>query len=341
MIGERAAGLVEGPQPLFTLIYVVHGDASYGYHDSAGHRHLADTEAVAQALQVGRTCTRAEVFIFHQVPGRWPFRKADGVLWHFRQGRLIHHNLYSRAGTSGDFGPEAGYYHKYVRAPQARAFRAPSSPRVSPVFFCYFGHEIPVTTDTGYSRSYPMRTFSLADFLLSLDRFSLPEYRYPRPFSLVVLSACNGGNPMMTWALAPYAEYVLASPGNLHLSFFDTRALLDLDRENPAAWDRERARTLGEALAQGSFRRLRENTSTAIAVALYDMDEAYPYLDARRESWDRNRMAGAGAPVYRDCGENESFGPGGMQAGAEVFYQPPRFGSRQGKRAHSGWECAQ
>jgi hypothetical protein len=43
--------------------------------------------------------------------------------------------------------------------------------------------------------------------------------------------------------------------------------------------------------------------------------------------------------AWRDCGEEEGFGPGGEGAGATVLYRAGRFGALKAKSGHSGWEC--
>lgn len=354
----------------FQIIYVVHGDAGYTYYDRNGDRHLADTEAVAQAVEVARGAPGAEVFIFHQkpTPFLWFFRGSDGVMRHYRKGKLVRTVPYDRSTREDDLGAEAALYLKYSAYPvpgicpprtdsglamidafdTSLAAAAPGGRRGPVRFFIYFGHEIPVTGGIPYSRSRPDMAFSVASFARGLERFGGPACPHAKPFSLIVLSACHGGTPAATRAIAPYASYLLASPGELHLSYLDTRAFARLARENPIPFETAHAEAWGRTIALESFARLRENTVTAITLSLYDTDKAAAYLEARKEAWRIEPPAGkrgakpAGPPapdVYHDCSENPSFGSGGAEAGVTVYYHAPLFGADQAKVFHSGWEC--
>merc|ERR1711965_502537 len=55
--------------PDYSLIYVIHGDGDYLYHDD-GKAIKADEHAVKKAYSVALKAHHGEVFIFHQKPER-------------------------------------------------------------------------------------------------------------------------------------------------------------------------------------------------------------------------------------------------------------------------------
>lgn len=351
------------------IVYVIHGDGDYIYHDDQGGRRLADEDALAQARQVARNAPNAEVFIFHQKPRwhLWSHPSRDGVMSHYRGGVLLRERNYSRHGKGSDFAAEAALFgrHALLRhlPPKTCAvasdsasndFASPGPELRGPNrFFVYFGHEIPILGGHGYSRSQPQEEFTLEQFSRGLRRFVGPSCPSKRPLTLLALSSCHGGTPATTSTLFPFADFLLASPAPLHLSFLDTRALIPLIREaseatrpsgpDSAGLETGRIRARAEQMARESFASLRERTQTEISLSLYDSEKASAYLEAHGGSRDRGGELGDGVRmepmVFEDCGEDPDFGAGGEEAGVQVFYQAPRFGFLKVKRGHSGWAC--
>ena len=101
-----------------------------------------------------------------------------------------------------------------------RRFHAESQRAIVKIFL-YSGHEIPEFGGAGYDASVPDRTFTVRDLQSGLQGFTGSSAK----FDLLVLSTCFGGTPYTIGALGPYARYIIASPDNLHLSYFDFRAL--------------------------------------------------------------------------------------------------------------------
>ena len=62
-------------------------------------------------------------------------------------------------------------------------------------------------------------------FVTGLKGFTADSAR----FDLMILSTCFGGTPYTIGALGPFARYIIASPDNLHLSYFDFHSLERLD----------------------------------------------------------------------------------------------------------------
>jgi hypothetical protein len=130
--------------------------------------------------------------------------------------------------------------------------------------FLYFGHEIPEFDSAGYDASYPDRTFTVRDLASGIEGFTSDFTK----FDLLVLSTCYGGTPYTIGTLGSYARTIIASPDNLHLSYFDLNSLksLDLglqDGDIPAFANR---------FAHQSFDRLTGDIQTTVTVAVYDVD---------------------------------------------------------------------
>ncbi len=249
---------MNGSLPLTQRIVVlVHGDASYLYHERDGTANEADIEALREAFDAAQTMQRAEVFVFHQRP-RTDFlgliSRDDGTFYHFRRGELIQQSTYEQ-DRGEPFRVEADLLRRH-RAP------APDSTLFTAVL--YYGHAVPERSRSGYHRSTPDAEFGIPSLAGGLDRL-----RGPGPFDALVLSTCDGGTPPSLAALAPHARSVLASPGDLHLSFIDADLLSPLaGRPTAAAWTQQ--------LPEQAFDRLIGRVTTAVTLATYNLDQAAP-----------------------------------------------------------------
>jgi hypothetical protein len=319
----------------FQFIYVIHGDAGYTYHDRKGVRHSADADAVDQAVLVARSSPAAEVYIFHQKP-LGVFRRSDATMLHYRGGTLVSSRGYRREADDVEFKAEAALYHALSAAPDAGIVRT----------FAWFGHEIPVTSEVPYSRSRHDTGFTVAAFARGLERFGGGQIGPGgKPFALILLSSCHGGTPEATSAILPYAAYLVAAPGELHLSHLDARALSRMAEEPAASFWVAQAEAWGRTIAEESFARLRNETTTGITLSLYDSPKASAWLEAHREAWKRDPADDGEAPENRaamenrDCALVPGFGAGGAEAGVTVFQQAARFGPDKLRTNGSGWEC--
>jgi hypothetical protein len=156
---------------------------------------------------------------------------------------------------------------------------------------------------------------------------------------LVVLSTCFSGTPRTIAALAPYARYVVASPDNLHLSYFDLRPFERLDvglREGEVSG-------FANTFAHDAFDRLTEDVQTAVTVVVYDEDRVGGFLHSVDGMYDHALTALKGkTPAsieHCDCADDPAYALPGMNDGITVLYRPARFGPLQHKETHSGWEC--
>ncbi len=242
---------------------VIHGDGDYVYHDTSGLEFKADEEALEEAKSVAQQNPRAEVFIFHQRPKRhflFFFPIHDGEFYYYRNGRLIANELYWRDQEQSRFDPELDLYRRFHADNQNKIVR----------LFLYYGHEIPEIGVTGYDASYPDRIFTIQDLAVGLKEFTRNSTR----FDLTVLSTCFGGTPYTIGALGPYTQTIIASPDNLHLSYFDLHLFerLDLsvqDGDVPA---------FAKRFALRAFNRLTVDIQTAVSVAVYDVDSVQEYI---------------------------------------------------------------
>ena len=314
--------------PRYSIVCIIHGDSGYLYHDTRGNAYRADRETLAKAQRVAVRNTQAEVFIFHERRRRhfllfFPLR--DGTFYYYRHGRLVAEQSYWRDQGESRFGPEVELYSRF------RVGEPPGQIRL----FLYFGHEIPEFGGAGYDASYKNRTFTVDDLAGGLERMT----RGSTKVDLVVLSTCFSGTPRTLAALAPYARYVIASPDNLHLSYFD---LGPLERLDAGLRDGD-VPAFAKKFARHAFDRLTEDLQTAITVAVYDVDRVQGFLDSVDSIYGHalaklNGISPASVE-HCDCAEEPAYVLPGMSEGVDVFYRAPRFGRSKHTQGHSGWEC--
>ncbi len=312
----------------YSIICIIHGDGDYLYHDTSGHEFKADEEALSKAERIAQQNPRAEIFIFHQKPRRhflFFFPLHDGEVYYYRNGRLSANELYWRDQEQSRFDPEMGLYRRFRTNNQYKAVR----------LFLYYGHEIPEYGGAGYDESCPDRTFTVQDLAGGIKGFTSDSVR----FDLIVLSTCFNGTPYTINILAPYTRTIIASPDNLHLSYFD---LLLFERLDLSLRDGD-VPAFAKRLALQAFNRLTRDIQTAVSVVVYDMDRVQGYLNSINSVYT-NRMAilnGQASELVEhcDCAEEPEYVQPWMSEGVDVFYRPARFGRSKHKQNHSGWEC--
>jgi hypothetical protein len=288
------------------IVFVIHGDADYVWHDTSGTQHTADVEILGQALEIAHRDTTAEVFVFHQ--------KSRGRFVHYRAGRLQSQKGYARTRLSFEA--------------EARVLREQGGDSsLVPLILIYFGHEIPVVRQGGYNASHAGTPFSAADFKTGMTRLS------DRRFDLVVVSACYGGNPVLMGEVAARARFAVASPATLHLSSLNLGALGD---PKPAGFAIE---VLADSIAAQSFRSLKARTQTEITVGVYDLEKSEAFLVSPVAAAQADQDSG----VWMDCARDPAFrtseGAAAAEAGTKLYYRPPRFGPRKNTATRSAWQC--
>jgi hypothetical protein len=319
------------PLVSYSIACVIHGDGDYLYHDTGGKEFKADDEALEGAILIALQNPRAEVFIFHQRPKKhflFLFPLHDGEFYYYRGGRLVANESYSRDNEQSRFEPEVGLYRRFRIDNQGGMVR----------MFVYSGHEIPEFGGAGYDASCPDRAFTVRDLQVGLDGFTGDSVK----FDLMILSTCFGGTPYTIGALGSFARYIVASPDNLHLSYFDLQTLKRLDRslavENISAFTKRFARV--------AFDKLTRNVETSVSVAVYDVDSVMQYLNSVHTVYDRaiavlgtKSQASVLSTERCDCADLPAYVLPAMSDGVEVLYRSARFGRSRGKIKHSGWEC--
>lgn len=302
------------------LFIVVHGDASYLYHDREGTVHEADVETLQEAFASAQALPGAEVFIFHQRshdPLFGVFTRDDGTFYHFRQGKLQHQTTY-RQNRSVPLKAEAALVRSHqAPVPDSSLFTAA----------LYYGHAVPERPRSGYHRSRTEAKFGMNALVGGLDRL------HPSgPFDAVVLSTCNGGTPQSVVAVAPYTHALLASPGDLHLSFIDADLLATLSPAlTPDAWTRQ--------FAERAFDRLRDRVTTAVTLVTYDLDEAGPTARRMAQTVAPDTSTTPTGARHVDCRQVVDLPVD--TTGVEVWHRPARFGPQADRDSHSGWGCTQ
>jgi hypothetical protein len=319
------AGARDAKEVRYSLIYVIHGDGEYVYHDSVGDPHGADEEALSGALLVGERSADAEVFIFHQKPKRrfLFFGADDGDFWYFRHGQPLVKQTYSR--DDPDFQEELRLFRQYTVGGEK-------------TFFLYYGHEIPEAGGESYDESGTGRVFNIASLGRALEGFSKAVHSSSHSLDLVVLSTCFNGSPCAISRLAPYTQFIIASPEYLHLSYMQNRLFESLNSLNDLS-----TAEIARRFASLSFERLKKQTETAITVVVYDTRKITPFLNGTAAQCDSlvgllNTDAEMATIHYYDWLDIPGLFRKGAEEGVTVFYQPPEFGRMQKKKHHSGWE---
>jgi len=158
----------------------------------------------------------------------------------------------------------------------------------------------------------------------------------------MVLSTCFGGTPYTIGTLGSFVRYIIASPENLHLSYFDLHSLerLDLslrDGDVPA---------FARQFAHQAFGRLTRDIQTAVSVAVYDVDRVQAFLHSVHQVYVHTLTTVKGGTQtslatieHCDCADHPSYGLPMMSEGVDVFYRSARFGRAKMKQRHSGWQC--
>lgn len=315
----------------YSIVCFIHGDGDYLYHDTNGKEYKADEQTLAAAKNVALQNPYAEVFIFHQKPKRhfllfFPLR--DGEFFYYRNGQLIASELYRRDSEKSHFQNEVDLYHRFHE----------NTKHETVSMFLYYGHEIPEFDGAGYDASYPDRTFTVDDLAIGLKDIKSDSTK----FDLMVLSTCFGGTPYTISAFKPFARTIIASPENLHLSYFDLGALERLDlrmRDSDVP-------TFAKRFAHQTFTRLTKDIQTEVSIAVYDVDRASEFLSSVQMVYNHKlsaiKMEKDDLPStieHCDCADLPEYLQSMINTGVEIYYQPAHFGSSKNKQNHSGWEC--
>lgn len=299
------------------LVIVVHGDAAYRYHMPDGSARAADEETLEEAFSAAQSMPRAEVFVFHQRPHD-PFLglipRDDGTMYHFRGGRLRHQTSYEQI-RSTPLSAEAALL---------RTHRAPTPDSSLFTAALYYGHAVPKRAHSGYHRSRPDVAFGVQALAKGFGRLSASG-----PFDAIVLSTCDGGTPHTVAALSSHTRFLLASPGDLHLSFIDADLLPERRPSTPSAWTHR--------LAEQAFARLTDRVTTAVTLATYDLEQATPAARALAQETVPDTSTTPTGARHHSC--QTVLNRPVDTTGVRVWDRPARFGPQADRPPHSGWGC--
>jgi len=315
---------VEG-QMHYEIIYIIHGDADYLFHDTSGASHYADTEILKQALEVAKYLDNSEVFVFHQGPASkfLFFPQDDSHFYYFSNGKRVKEDSYTRDNSDSDLTKEIYLFNQYRNKDNAESQK----------ILLYYGHEIPskIGNINAYNESHPDINFNEEIFSNSVKKFAGKN-----KFDLIVLSTCNNGTPGMVSLLSPYTKYLVASPENLHLSQMNSTFLKELNKDSYDPY------SFAYSFAQNAFNHLKQNTLTVITISLYDVEKTRPYLRTiLGNNTDNTGSQPETAISNCDCNSIKYYLKADMENGVTVFYNPPAFGKNKNKKSHSGWGCKQ
>lgn len=312
----------------YAVFYYIHADGDYLFHDSEGNPVQADQRALAAAIRVAENAQSGEVFIFHQRPQKrflHLFPRRSSALYYYRNGDEVSRVKYRHAEKDEDFlDTERELFERYNSEKDAKARQK---------YLLFFGHEIPAEDGYKYHQTLPGVNVTAESFAAGIQGFLDGERD---KFELVVLSACSNGTPAMAKHLLPAADYLLASPQNLHLSHIDSDSLhlLETNRDKPPP-------EIAGAMAEQTYNRLAESIQTTITFTIYDLDTVRDYIEELYARNSEYEMENRPDP-YReniDCGELPFFNLQKYNRGLESWYRPPRFGRQAGRGSHSGWGC--
>lgn len=315
----------------YSIIFFIHGDSDYLYRDTSDNEYNADEETVMKAKKVAEQNPNAEVFIFHQKPKTHFllfFPRRDGEFYYYRNGQLIANELYWRDQEKSNFNLEVELYRQYHSVNQDKLIN----------MFLYFGHEIPEVGGVGYDESYPDRSFTIDDLASGMKSVTSDSIK----FDLTILSTCYGGTPNIIRKLGEFTHTIIASPENLHLSYFDISALerLDVnlkDGDVPAFTKR---------FARQSFDKLASSIETTVSVAVFDAERVQSFVNSVQKDYNQTlnslkglTQADLAVIEHCDCADVPAYQISTIKDGVDVLYRSARFGRSKNKQSHSGWEC--
>ncbi len=312
----------------YSVIYYIHADSDYLYHDSEGKSFRENSGVLEIAINVGEEALSGEVFIYHQRPERkilGLFPRRSSQLYYYRNGQLISHIKYRH--------PDKKEAFLATEADLMKRFRAQKLGENHQNYFLYFGHEIPSENGNGYHRTLPAIDVNTESFTKGVRNLLQSD---TDRFSLAVLSTCNNGTPAMAKHLMPFTDAMFASPQNLHLSHIDSESMALLENE-PGILPLQ----LGRAMANKTFERLTETIHTTITLSLYDLKELQGYIHSLESVTallnTTDRIARFKDNV--DCAEIYPDESDFYREGVETWYKPARFGRQSSNTTHSGWGC--
>lgn len=241
----------------FRVIYIIHGDGNYLFHDEDGNAFDAAERILEQAKFVAENIKRGEVFIFYQKPTENNFlffSKDDGEFYYYKNGLKVSEKSYSRKEAE-DFEIEAGLVEEHS-----------DITKETKNILLYYGHKIPQKNEYGYHSSYPQKEFGINVFAKGIGKLINSTSFSDKKFDLIILSTCRNGNFSTISSLSSFTVYLIASPADIHLSHLNSISLITLTKEEFIE-----THDLAKEFAKSSFKELSIITSTEIYISVYDI----------------------------------------------------------------------
>ncbi|TVQ65750.1 MAG: hypothetical protein EA363_13625 [Balneolaceae bacterium] len=312
----------------YSVIYYIHADSDYLYHDNSGRPVLGNRRVLDKARNVAENAESGEVFIFYQRPERrilGLFPRRSSRFYHYVKGELASRVNYRHSDSSEEFlTTEARLHNRYGTRSGKENQRK---------FFLFYGHEIPDDGGKNYHRTKPDIAVNTGSFSTGVQRFLM---RDEQQYDLIVLSTCNNGTPVMADRLISFSNVLLASPQNLHLSHIDSESL-DLLESEPGI----SAVQLARSMADQTYKRLASEIQTTITLTVYDFevvrnfnDELHAFAMAYDSLGSRHSFS-----ENIDCKQVPFFDDDTFSKGIKTWYRPARFGRQSHTDGHSGWGC--
>lgn len=242
----------------YRIIYIIHGDGNYLYHNDKGNAVDAAGRILKQARFVAENIKRGEVFIFLQKEsGKFLFfSKDDGDFFYYRNGIEIVEDSYSR-NDKNIYERETELIQKYSEDL--------NKPKKN--ILIYYGHEIPPDDTPGYHSSKPEIKFGINLFADGISKLINSFAAIEGKFDLIILSTCRNGTEEVVSALSSYTNYFIASPTDIHLSYFNSESLIGLTGKN--IMDTE---SLALGFAGYAFEELCSAAITEVSINVYSFE---------------------------------------------------------------------
>ena len=324
----RLKSLQENVEATYSIIYYIHADSDYLYHDASGNAQRENKKVLQSAIKVAETAKSGEVFVFYQASekkflGLFPRNRSQ--FYHYINGELTTHLLFRHSDTSEAFlSTEALLFNQYRSQTAKQEHRS---------YFLFFGHEIPSTGGLKYHHSLPRIAVNTETFSAGIQKFLNTKEQL---FQLVVLSTCNNGTPLMATALMSFSEVLLASPQNLHLSHIDSNNLHLLETHPQIS-----PIQLANEIAESTFIRLKSEVQTTVTLTVYDFKiiqeqqkKLFSFIDSYLYVANMDYVSD-----NIDCDNFSIFESQYFANGIQTRYKGAKFGRNANITIHSGWGC--
>jgi hypothetical protein len=242
----------------FRIIYIIHGDGNYLFHDKEGNALNAAERILEEAKFVAENFSGGEVFIFYQKPAEnflIFFPKDDGEFYYYKNGLMVAEESYSRKNQV-NFDAEAVLIKKYFGLPSYKGKN----------ILLYYGHEIPIQNTSGYHSSFQKKEFGIKLFADGVQKLINSISITKEKFDMTILSTCRNGNSETISVLSPFTNYLIASPGDIYLSHLSSKSLIEFNKETNMD-----TFTIAKGFVQAAYDELCALTTTEISIFIYDI----------------------------------------------------------------------